>query len=124
MNKAELCDNVHKALGDGATKAEAEKVVKIVLDEIADGVRKDESVQLVGFGTFKVSHRKARKGHNPKTKAPLDIPASKSVKFRPSAKLKASLSEAGDGAGAQREAPAGVAHVAGSPVGSPAFGES
>ena len=91
MNKAELCEKVQLALGDDASKADAEKAVKAVLDAIADGVRKDETVQLIGFGTFKVSHRKARMGRNPKTGEAMQINASKSVKFSPSAKFKASL---------------------------------
>ena len=91
MNKAELCDNVQKALGDDVTKACAEKAVKAVLDAIADGVRKDETVQLIGFGTFKVSHRAARMGRNPKTGEAMQINASKSVKFSPSAAFKKSL---------------------------------
>ena len=91
MNKAELCENVQRALGDDVTKAAAENAVKVVLEAIADGVRKDESVQLIGFGTFKVSHRAARMGRNPKTGEAMPIAASKSVKFSPSAAFKKSL---------------------------------
>jgi len=91
MNKAELCENVQKALGDDVTKACAENAVKAVLEAIADGVRKDEAVQLIGFGTFKVSHRAARMGRNPKTGEAMQINASKSVKFSPSAAFKKSL---------------------------------
>ena len=64
---------------------------QVVLDAIADGVRKDEVVQLIGFGTFKVSHRAARMGRNPKTGEAMQINASKSVKFSPSAAFKKSL---------------------------------
>ncbi len=91
MNKAELCEKVQQALGDDTSKADAEKAVKAVLDAIADGVRKDEAVQLIGFGTFKVSHRAARMGRNPKTGEAMQINASKSVKFSPSAAFKKSL---------------------------------
>ena len=91
MNKAVLCDKVQSALGDNVTKAAAENVVKVVLDAIADGIRKEETVQLIGFGTFKVSHRAARMGRNPKTGETMPIPASKSVKFSPSASFKKSL---------------------------------
>ncbi|MFT5412404.1 MAG: DNA-binding protein HU-beta [Verrucomicrobiales bacterium] len=91
MNKAELCEKTQQALGDEASKANAEKAVKAVLDAIADGVRKDEVVQLIGFGTFKVSHRAARMGRNPKTGEAMQINASKSVKFSPSAAFKKSL---------------------------------
>ena len=91
MNKAELCEKVQQALGDDTSKAAAENAVKVVLDAIADGVRKDEVVQLIGFGTFKVSHRAARMGRNPKTGEAMQINASKSVKFSPSAAFKKSL---------------------------------
>jgi DNA-binding protein HU-beta len=91
MNKAELCEKVQHALGDDVTKACAESAVKAVLDAIADGVRRDEAVQLIGFGTFKVSHRAARMGRNPKTGEAMQINASKSVKFSPSAAFKKSL---------------------------------
>jgi DNA-binding protein HU-beta len=91
MNKAELCEKVQQALGDDVTKACAENAVKAVLDAIADGVRRDEAVQLIGFGTFKVSHRAARMGRNPKTGEAMQINASKSVKFSPSAAFKKSL---------------------------------
>jgi DNA-binding protein HU-beta len=91
MNKAELCEKVQQALGGDVTKACAENAVKAVLDAIADGVRKEETVQLIGFGTFKVSHRAARMGRNPKTGEAMQINASKSVKFSPSAAFKKSL---------------------------------
>ena len=91
MNKAELCEKVQHALGDDVTRAAAETAVKAVLDAIADGVRSEETVQLIGFGTFKVSHRAARMGRNPKTGEAMQIGASKSVKFSPSAAFKKSL---------------------------------
>ena len=91
MNKAELCDKVQQALGGDTSKAAAENAVKAVLDAIADGVRRDETVQLIGFGSFKVSHRAARMGRNPKTGEAMQIGPSKSVKFSPSAAFKKSL---------------------------------
>ena len=76
------------ALG-GAVAADA---LATVLEVIAKGVKKDKAgVQLIGFGTFKVSARKARKGRNPKTGAAMNIKASKSVRFTPSSVLKKSL---------------------------------
>ena len=66
MNKAELVDAVAKTLGS-ASRAEAERAVTAVIDGIRTGIRKDKSVQLVGFGTFRVAERAARMGINPKT---------------------------------------------------------
>jgi DNA-binding protein HU-beta len=91
MNKAELVEAVQNALGGETSKRAAQEAVDAVLDSIAKGVKKDKVVQLIGFGTFKVSKRAARKGRNPKTGEPLKIAASKSVRFSPSSVLKGSL---------------------------------
>ena len=91
MNKGELVEEVQKALGDDTSKRAAEDAVAAVLDAIANGVRKDGAVQLIGFGTFKVKSRAARMGRNPKTGEPMQIKASKSVGFSPSSALKGSL---------------------------------
>ena len=91
MNKAELIEAVQKALGKDATKRQAEDSVKAVLEALAAGIKKKKIVQLIGFGTFKVSERKKRTGRNPQTQKPITIPASKSVRFTPSSVLKKSL---------------------------------
>jgi DNA-binding protein HU-beta len=91
MNKAELVANVQKALGKETSKAAAEKSVAAVIDSIAGALRKGQSVQLVGFGTFKVVSRKARVGVNPKTKEKIKIKASKAVKFGAGKELKSKL---------------------------------
>ena len=67
MNKVELVEAVQKQLGGETSKAEAERAVTAVISAVKVGVKKDKMVQLVGFGTFKVVERKARKGVNPKT---------------------------------------------------------
>jgi len=84
MNKVALVESVQKQLkqrGSQPSKAEAERAVTAVIDAIKAGVKKDKMVQLVGFGTFKVVERKARKGVNPKTLQQIRIPKSKTVKF-------------------------------------------
>lgn len=91
MNKAELIEAVQSALGGETSKREATDAVETVLGCIADGVRKHQAVQLIGFGSFKVSNRAARMGRNPKTGEPMQINASKSVRFSPSSALKKSL---------------------------------
>lgn len=91
MNKGELVEAVQKALGEDTTKKAAEEAVAAVLESIAKGVKKDKVVQLIGFGTFEVRKRAARKGINPKTKEPIKIKASKTVAFKPSSALKESL---------------------------------
>ncbi len=91
MNKAELIESIQKALGADATKRSAEEALDAVLSSIAKGVKKDKKVQIIGFGTFEVKKRAARMGRNPKTGAALKIAASKSVGFKASSALKASL---------------------------------
>jgi len=91
MNKGELIEAVQKSLGNEATKRSAEDALAAVLDSIANGVRKDTKVQIIGFGTFEVKNRAARMGRNPKTGEAMQINASKSVGFKPSSTLKKSL---------------------------------
>lgn len=89
MNKAELIEAVQKQLGGETSKAAAERAVDAVIEGIKKGIKKDKTVQLIGFGTFAVSKRAARTGINPQTKEKIKIKASKSVKFKPGAGLKA-----------------------------------
>jgi nucleoid DNA-binding protein len=64
MNKVELVSSVQKNLG--TSKADAERAVNAVIDGIKAGVKKSKTVQLIGFGTFKVASRKAGYGVNPR----------------------------------------------------------
>lgn len=91
MNKAELIESIQSALGNEATKRSAEEALEAVLSSIASGVKSTGKVQIIGFGTFEVKHRAARTGRNPKTGESMQIAASKSVGFKPSASLKGSL---------------------------------
>ncbi len=91
MNKAELILVVQKLLGKDVSKAHTEKAINAVLDGIKTGIKKKKSVQLIGFGTFKVANRKARLGINPKTGEQIKIKASKTVRFVCGKALKESL---------------------------------
>jgi DNA-binding protein HU-beta len=91
MNKAELVLAVQKGLGKEVPRAQAERALDAVIEAIKVGLKKDQTVQLVGFGTFKVAARKARMGVNPKTGEKLKIKASKTVKFAAGKDLKAKL---------------------------------
>ena len=90
MNKGELIDAVQKNLGKDASRASAEAAVNAVFDTITKTVKK-ENVQVIGFGTFSKVKSAARSGINPQTGEKIRIKASKSVKFKPGAKLKAAL---------------------------------
>jgi DNA-binding protein HU-beta len=88
MNKAELVAEVHRLLGDGTSKAAAERAADSVLRAIKRGLREDAAVHLVGFGTFSIAQRPARKGFNPHTRKPMKIPAMKLVRFKASSNLR------------------------------------
>ena len=62
---------------------EAEKAVAAVIDSVVETLKKGKKVQLVGFGTFELTKRAARKGRNPQTNETIKIKASKSPKFKP-----------------------------------------
>ena len=78
MNKGDLINEVSKVV---KTKKDAQAAVDCVLSSITRTLAKGDSVSLVGFGTFKVTARKARKGRNPQTGAEINIAASKVPKF-------------------------------------------
>lgn len=86
MNKTELV----AAMAEHAdmTKKDAEKALTVFTEVVAKELKKGEKIQLVGFGTFEVAERAARKGINPKTKEEIDIEASKAPKFKPGKALK------------------------------------
>jgi DNA-binding protein HU-beta len=88
MNKAELVNEVQRLLGDGTSKAAAERAADSVLAAIKRGLKRDAHVHLVGFGTFMVAQRSARKGFNPHTRQPMKIPAMKLVRFKAGANLR------------------------------------
>jgi DNA-binding protein HU-alpha len=66
----------------------ANDVLSAILDEITNSLSREESVSLIGFGTFEVRHRNARTGKNPQTGEPLQIAASNTVGFKPGKALK------------------------------------
>ncbi|MFZ0482301.1 MAG: HU family DNA-binding protein [Desulfobacterales bacterium] len=78
MNKGDLIDEVSKVL---KTKKDAQAAVDCVLSSITKALGKGDTVSLIGFGTYKVVERKARKGRNPQTGEEIYIAASKVPKF-------------------------------------------
>ena len=89
MNKGDLIDKV--AGEAGLSKAQAESAVNAMLDGIADALKSGDSAAFIGFGTFSVSHRKARAGRNPQTGETIQIAAKNLVKFKAGKKLTDSL---------------------------------
>lgn len=89
MTKAELVTIISQ--DTGFTKVDSEKALGSVLGGIESALQNGESVTLVGFGTFSVGERAARKGRNPKTGEEIDIPAKRAVKFKAGKGLNSSI---------------------------------
>ena len=85
MNKTEFINAV--AEKSGLSKVDAKKAVEAFVETVSSELKEGGKVALLGFGSFSVAEKSARKGVNPKTKQPIEIPARKSVKFKASAEL-------------------------------------
>ncbi|RMH03218.1 MAG: HU family DNA-binding protein [Planctomycetota bacterium] len=81
MNKRDLIDYVCENLG--TTKSSSENIVNIVLEGIQAGIAADGAVSIAGFGTWNLRERSARTGRNPQTGETIQIPASRTVAFKP-----------------------------------------
>ena len=86
MNKSELIAAI--AAKTGETKKNAEASLNALIDVVTESLAKGDKVQLVGFGSFEVRKRAARKGRNPQTKEEIKIPASKAPVFKAGKALK------------------------------------
>lgn len=86
MTKSELIKDVSKRTG--FTQVDSEKVVNAMLDAITEALAEGDKVTIVGFGTFDVRERSARKGINPRTGEAMNIPASKLPAFKAGKNLK------------------------------------
>ena len=86
MNKADLIEVVAEAAD--LSKASATRAVEAMLDGITAALKKDDTVSLVGFGTFTVRSRAARSGRNPQTGETIEIKASRAPGFKPGKALK------------------------------------
>ncbi|MBI4490082.1 MAG: HU family DNA-binding protein [Deltaproteobacteria bacterium] len=90
MTKADLIDSVSNKAE--LPKQRAEEIVNAVFDDIIAALKNGDKVNISGFGTFSVSHRKARTGRNPKTGETIQIASSRAAKFKAGKTLKESLS--------------------------------
>lgn len=86
MNKSDLVAAV--AAKTGTTKKDAETAINSFVEVVTEALEKGDKVQLVGFGSFEVRKRAARKGRNPQTKEEIKIPASKAPVFKAGKALK------------------------------------
>ena len=85
MNKTEFINAVSEK--SGLSKVDAKKAVEAFVETVSGELKEGGKVALLGFGSFSVAEKAARKGVNTKTKQPIDIPARKSVKFKAGAEL-------------------------------------
>ena len=90
MNKAELTDVIAKEAK--ITKAQAKRAIESFTGNVQKSLKKNKEVRLIGFGTFGVRKRKARKGVNPQTGKAIKIAAKKVPFFRPGSELKRTIS--------------------------------
>lgn len=86
MNKTDLVNQV--ALKTGMTKKDVEKVVNAFFSSVENALKEGDKVQLIGFGTFEVRNRQARKGRNPQTGEEITIAATKVPAFKAGKALK------------------------------------
>jgi DNA-binding protein HU-beta len=91
MNQGDLIEKVANAAS--ISKAEAERAINAMKEAITDSLRRNTKVTLVGFGTFQVSQRRARRGHNPYTNEAIKIPATKTVRFSVGKQLKEAVNK-------------------------------
>lgn len=91
MNKSELIDAIAKSTK--LSKVDSKKALDALIEEITKSLKKGDPIQLIGFGTFKVSARKARQGRNPRTGEVIKIAASKVPTFSAGAALKAAVNK-------------------------------
>ena len=91
MNKTELIAAVAEKAG--LTKKDAERVVNVTVDVIAESLVKGDKVSVSGFGIFEAKTREARVGRNPRTKETIQIPATRLPVFKASKTLKDSVAK-------------------------------
>ena len=89
MNKTELIAAM--AENSGLSKKDSEAALKAFVEAVSEALKKDDKVQIVGFGTFEVAERAAREGRNPQTGKAMKIKASKAPKFKAGKALKDAL---------------------------------
>ncbi len=96
MTKADLVEQVHEAIGPGVTKKDCAAVVDAFLNAIKRAIADGEHIEIRGFGTFKVRERRTRMARNPRTGAPVRVPARAVPVFKPSRLFKEEVAESHD----------------------------
>lgn len=103
MTKADLVEQVYEAIGPGVTKKDCGAVVDAFLNAVKRALAEGKHIEIRGFGTFKVRHRKSRMARNPRTGEPVRVPSRAVPVFKPSRLFKEEVAgqteSEGDGPG-------------------------
>ncbi|NIP59346.1 MAG: integration host factor subunit beta [Gemmatimonadetes bacterium] len=94
MTKADLVEQVTEAIGPGITKKDCALVVDGFLNAVKPALADGEHIEIRGFGTFKVRHRKARTARNPRTGEPVEVPPRDVPVFKPSKQFRKKVTKA------------------------------
>ena len=86
MTKADLVEEVIRVAA--LSKKDAETVVNTVFDQVVEALRRDDKIELRGFGSFRVRRRRSRQGRNPKTGDKVDVPSKRIPYFKPGKELR------------------------------------
>jgi DNA-binding protein HU-beta len=89
MTRADLVASM--AAESGWTKAASDRALRALLGSIRTSLKRGQPVTLVGFGTFSVGRRKARRGKNPRTGQPMNVAGGRTPRFKPSPELKRAI---------------------------------
>ena len=89
MNKDDLVDRI--AASADISKTQATAIIETIIGSVSSALKKRERVTLMGFGTFAISHHKARNGRNPQTGDLIKLPARSVAKFSPGTELRKAL---------------------------------
>jgi nucleoid DNA-binding protein len=92
MTKADLVEQVSDAIGPGVTKKDVALIIDGFLNAVKQALTEGENIEIRGFGTFKVRHRKARVARNPRTGEEVQVPAREVPVFKPSKHFRAQVS--------------------------------
>ena len=118
MTKAELVEEVARAAE--LNKRDAEVIVETVFDSIIGALHKGEKVELRGFGSFRTRERGPRRGRNPKTGEPVDVPAKRVPYFKPGKELKEYFTDSPEAEGGEAGATEAAASTGEAAAGEPA----
>jgi len=106
MTKADLVEQVADAVGPRVTKRDCGLVVDSFLDAVQDTLAHGDNIEIRGFGTFKLRHRKARAARNPRTGERVEVPPRVAPVFKPSSRFRSRVDRGSRASGTEQPFPA------------------